>query len=777
MTDTARLNRSLDRARSDAEADLAPLVRIYEAALEKLAVRASRSFSAMTAAGVPPWQPPPDGNLMQGLDEIALGVTTAQARIHRRILRTVAGGPLARLGIAWDVKHPLSLALLAKAARRTGERLGLAVQPVLREAIASAYEDGLSVTDTSALIRSRLTEAAPWQADMLARTDLNGLANGGSAIAAKLAGAGFKVWLAILDDRTRPEHAAANGQVVPVDHAFSVGGEDLEYPGDPAGSDAMCANCRCTLVYQDSLTASGGGSIMAQMVTDDFDRARGSQSALAAALPSGVDALPSGVRSCSMRGTPGYSGGGACHIHDGSDAGMRSALRKAQADARKRNGASVVAAGSPASVAFKGMAAIEGLVTDDNTPMPRILLAKSLTWPELPVPFMAQTQTADGHDGAEIAGRIDSFKRVRGESGQWDIEFAGELTTPFGINEIAPMIADETLRGVSVDLGATNYVVVDRATLAEVPDGELEVDAMASGQYLLGLKTGKIRALTLVPVQALEGANASLVASVGATAVFTGAAEFVLAASRAIVAAGAPAKPPREWLETAEPPGKMPLTITEDGRVFGHLATWDSCHVAFLPSCVPPPKSPSGYAYFHAGELETAEGDRVAVGKLMVGGRHDNNLGHSREEAMRHYDDNTKVGAYVRATDGRYGIWVCGAVRPGLSEGLLQELRANPPSGDWRVVDGRHELIAGLAVPVPGFPNPRAQMQLVASGGEVAMGSLVFSSGEFEASPAAARSLVAAGVLPDDGEERARLRALVARAEGGIDGLVALAER
>jgi hypothetical protein len=44
----------------------------------------------------------------------------------------------------------------------------------------------------------------------------------------------------------------------------------------------------------------------------------------------------------------------------------------------------------------------------------------------------------------------------------------------------------------------------------------------------------------------------------------------------------------------------------------------------------------------------------------------------------------------------------------------IRDMRANPPSGDWR--DG--ELVAVLSVPVPGFPIPRAEARLVASGAE-----------------------------------------------------------
>lgn len=56
------------------------------------------------------------------------------------------------------------------------------------------------------------------------------------------------------------------------------------------------------------------------------------------------NAMPDGVKACSMNGVSGYTGGGACHIHDGSEAGMSAAMKKAVADAAKQrqNAAQVI---------------------------------------------------------------------------------------------------------------------------------------------------------------------------------------------------------------------------------------------------------------------------------------------------------------------------------------------------------------------------------------------------------------------------------------------------
>lgn len=60
---------------------------------------------------------------------------------------------------------------------------------------------------------------------------------------------GKKRWLATLDERTRPAHQAADGQEVPRDGKFTVGGMKMEYPGDPAGGAANTVHCRCDMTY------------------------------------------------------------------------------------------------------------------------------------------------------------------------------------------------------------------------------------------------------------------------------------------------------------------------------------------------------------------------------------------------------------------------------------------------------------------------------------------------------------------------------------------------
>jgi hypothetical protein len=181
---------------------------------------------------------------------------------------------------------------------------------------------------------------------------------------------------------------------------------------------------------------------------------------------------------------------------------------------------------------------------------------------------------------------------------------------------------------------------------------------------------------------------------------------------------GFPLRPSRDWFDIPEPEQPTPLTYEKTGRVYGHLALWGACHTGFLngavAECVQPPVSKTDYQHFHLGVVETKEGPDVRVGKITYATGHAP-LSASAKVAADHYDHTGSVGAFVRARNGALGIWVSGSVRSDISPEGFRDLRANPPSGDWRSLNRNLELVAALSVPVPGFPIPRAEVSLAAS--------------------------------------------------------------
>ena len=194
--------------------------------------------------------------------------------------------------------------------------------------------------------------------------------------------------------------------------------------------------------------------------------------------------------------------------------------------------------------------------------------------------------------------------------------------------------------------------------------------------------------------------------------------------------AAAPIAPPAAHFSIPESLHPTPMTYDEEsGQVFGHLALWNSCHRGFMNGasgeCVGPPRTKTDYGQFHLGRIKTAEGDLISVGKITFDAPHAP-LTADVQAASRHYDDTGTVGAYVRASDGRLGIWLSGTLRPDLPPEGLVALRANPLSGDWRAVNRNLELVAALAVPVPGFVIPA-----LAASGDVS--ALLYSPDSWEA--------------------------------------------
>jgi hypothetical protein len=122
------------------------------------------------------------------------------------------------------------------------------------DAIQNQMDEGAQAGESIPQIASRIQNvfdvATTSRAVMIARTEVIGAYNGATdQIANSLPSdvAAGEEWIAELDDHTRAAHEAADGQQVACGDPFSVDGEDLQYPGDPAGSPENVIQCRCTL--------------------------------------------------------------------------------------------------------------------------------------------------------------------------------------------------------------------------------------------------------------------------------------------------------------------------------------------------------------------------------------------------------------------------------------------------------------------------------------------------------------------------------------------------
>lgn len=122
----------------------------------------------------------------------------------------------------------------------------------VRSIIQKGIDQGLSVPDIARDIdKLGLDQAIRNRSTVIARTETINASNKGSMMGAEATGLDlWKVWIATADPRTREDHTEADGQQVDQGQTFRVGWEDLEYPGDPAGSAGNVIQCRCAVAFE-----------------------------------------------------------------------------------------------------------------------------------------------------------------------------------------------------------------------------------------------------------------------------------------------------------------------------------------------------------------------------------------------------------------------------------------------------------------------------------------------------------------------------------------------
>lgn len=129
---------------------------------------------------------------------------------------------------------------------------------MVRRAIESG--EPLSAADIDRAITRMQDRALKYRGDVIARTEsINALREGQAQAIAQAVGSSeidardaYKVWDASGDSKTRETHALADGQRVPIDQPFTVGGYQLMHPGDSSlGAPAReTIQCRCRAAYQ-----------------------------------------------------------------------------------------------------------------------------------------------------------------------------------------------------------------------------------------------------------------------------------------------------------------------------------------------------------------------------------------------------------------------------------------------------------------------------------------------------------------------------------------------
>lgn len=340
-----------------------------------------------------------------------------------------------------------------------------------------------------------------------------------------------------------------------------------------------------------------------------------------------------------------------------------------------------------------------GEPTDDR----RVLDDGALEFRDFPQSLMIQFTTDFGHSGSMICGRVDSAA-IAGS----DVVAAGVFDSGAAGIEAERLVRDQMMTGVSLDPGGTEV---------EIEVIETDEDGWPT-EWIDHFTYYVMAGLTICAVPAF--ARAKIKVSEAAAA--ESGEPTTVADPETIAASGVLVDPPVSWFENPEFDGPTPIRVTDDGRIFGHVATWGTCHIGKAGACVTPPPSGNNYEDFATGYVQCDDGCEIPTGVLTLGGGHAD-IRLNAALAKKHYDDAGTGAADVAIGEDAHGVWIAGALRATITVEQVRELRAAPPSGDWRESHktGQLELVALLAVNVQGFPVPRVrtvngqQMALVAA--------------------------------------------------------------
>jgi hypothetical protein len=376
---------------------------------------------------------------------------------------------------------------------------------------------------------------------------------------------------------------------------------------------------------------------------------------------------------------------------------------------------------------WQGPLAIEGTVTGDG----REFAAGKLTWQDPPLPLRWNKEDSHGGEPHTVAVNVGRIDRVWRDGNLIMGEGVLNLAEPDG-QRAHDLIKGEFLRGVSIDAdsisGADIEYVMPEGTGGGAEGEEPDLfEMLFTEPEKIVFHGGRIRAATLCDIPAFAEAYIALTDTEGAIVAGGNRTSKVLTREvrpvrsiDGLVAHGGPEwKAPSAWFVDPQLSVPTGITVTDEGRVYGHAAMWGACHIGQDDVCVQPPHEES-HPYFMTGEV-IVEGDRrAAVGQITVGTNHAG-LHLGAAPATEHYEHTGHAVADVCVGNDAHGIWVAGAIRPGADPLLVHELRASGQvSGDWRRIGSSLRLVGLLAVNIPGFPVPKLKAR-VASGRQEAL--------------------------------------------------------
>ena len=158
------------------------------------------------------------------------------------------------VGGSFDITNDAFNAWIEKYGLQKANQINTTTCDTLRKNMQAAISDGITNGQTNAETANDLFDIcddvygnmSTSRAILIARNETACSVNFGNHSTLSGEGVERKEWMATMDERTRDDHANADGQIVDMDDDFIIGGEKLQYPGDPSGSAEETISCRCS---------------------------------------------------------------------------------------------------------------------------------------------------------------------------------------------------------------------------------------------------------------------------------------------------------------------------------------------------------------------------------------------------------------------------------------------------------------------------------------------------------------------------------------------------
>lgn len=598
-----------------------------------------------------------------------------------------------------------------------------------REQLAEGLAAGESQPELAARVRDAVGVAMP-RARVIARTESHGARNVAAVATLQRFEAAYappgvmrKQWQATEDERTRHTHDEADGQTVGFADPFTVGGFSLAFPGDPAGPPQEVINCRCTtyaVFNPEDLNLNDNGAIIT----------------LNAAAYQEENTMPWHI--VADHADCGAGQYAVVKDADGEVEGCHDSEEAAQSQMAALYASEDSASTNRRYVPVSGEIVVGNRKTGDR----RQFDTDTLTWQEvgattasLEIPLGYQYERGHGGGGSDKVERVGRLDVLERQEGKIFARGVIDLNSPRGLEAARQMGTREnpgTLAGVSIiiDEDPDGPGLTVEYQFAEGCDMEAELEeydpACAEPERTIVTDGARIRAVDLVDIPAFAEArlylDEELPDDIGEPE--DDMAEALTASAYTITI---PELPPADWFaEPTEVPEIGAITVTEDGRFFGYLAPKHVAHRGFQKRRVTVPVGNVDYGIWmnRATLVDDGHGGyaKIATGPITM------DCGHAPMSAavkgparQQHYDNACSVVATARVGENSKGVWIAGALIPGITSEQVARMMACQLSGDWgphREKPGKRELAGALLVPRPGFPTAHHSFTL--QGGELA---------------------------------------------------------